>query len=89
MLMMTASQSFAYSFVGRWFEVEVILLSQLGDKADIKEVFTTNKALPNYNRHIELLAPYLSPDIKSLKNSMPQCGERGWLLGFLSRIVSP
>jgi len=87
--MMTASQSFAYSFVGRWFEVEVILLSQLGDKADIKEVFTTNKALPNYNRHIELLAPYLSPDIESIKNSMPQCGERGWLLDSYQESLAP
>jgi len=87
--MMTASQSFAYSFVGRWFEVEVILLSQLGDKADIKEVFTTNKALPDYNRHIDILAPYLSPDIESLKNNMPQCGERGWLLDTYQDVLAP
>jgi hypothetical protein len=88
-LMVTASQSFAYSFVGRWFEVEVILLSQLGDKANIKEAFTTNKALPDYNRHIDILASYLSPDIESLKNNMPQCGERGWLLDTYQESLAP
>jgi len=88
-LMMVANQSLAYSFVGRWFEVEVILLSQLGDKSNIQEVFETNKVLPKYKRHIELLESYLSPDIASLKNQLPQCGERGWLLDSYQDALKP
>ena len=57
----------------RWFEMEVILFSQLGDKAQLKEQFPENTALPRYKKIIDLLGPYLNPDIASLKQLLPSC----------------
>jgi len=57
----------------RWFEIEVILFSQLGDKKQLKEQFTENSSLPRYRKVIDLLGPYLSPDINSLKQQLPNC----------------
>ncbi len=57
----------------RWFEIEVILFSQLGDKKQLKEQFTENSILPRYRKVIDLLGPYLSPDINSLKQQLPGC----------------
>jgi hypothetical protein len=57
----------------RWFEIEVILFSQLGDKKQLKEQFPENSALPRYRKVIDLLGPYLSPDINSLKQQLPSC----------------
>jgi hypothetical protein len=57
----------------RWFEVEVILFSQLGDKAKLKEKFPDKTALPRYKNIINLLGPYLNPDITSLKQLLPSC----------------
>ncbi len=57
----------------RWFEIEVILFSQLGDKKQLKEQFSENSTLPNYRKVIDLLGPYLSPDISSLKQQLPGC----------------
>ncbi|GAA0821424.1 hypothetical protein GCM10009111_28400 [Colwellia asteriadis] len=56
----------------RWFEVEVILFKQLGDKSLIKEQFV-NTELPNYARSFDLLTPYLQPDISALKQQLPYC----------------
>ncbi len=57
----------------RWFEVEVILFKQLGDKKLLKEQFTNDVQLPNYENYFDLLTPYLQPDIASLKQQLPQC----------------
>jgi len=57
----------------RWFEMEVILFSQLGDKAQLKEQFPENTVLPKYKEVIDLLGPYLNPDITSLKQLLPSC----------------
>jgi len=57
----------------RWFEMEVILFSQLGDKAQLKEQFPENSPLPQYRKIIDLLGPYLNPDITSLKQKLPSC----------------
>ena len=57
----------------RWFEIEVILFSQLGDKKQLKEQFPENSILPNYRKVIDLLGPYLNPDINSLKQQLPSC----------------
>jgi len=57
----------------RWFEIEVILFSQLGDKKQLKEQFPESRTLPNYRKVIDLLGPYLSPDIMSLKQQLPSC----------------
>lgn len=57
----------------RWFEIEVILFSQLGDKSLLKENFDTPVALPAYKKSIDLLTPYLQPDIAHLKSLLPYC----------------
>ena len=56
-----------------WFEIEVILFSQIGDKTTLKETFKETTELPNYRRTLDLLTPYLQPDIKSLKQLLPYC----------------
>jgi hypothetical protein len=57
----------------RWFEIEVILFNQLGDKSLLKETFAEHNELPKYRRVIDLLGPYLNPDINSLKQLLPNC----------------
>lgn len=57
----------------RWFEVEVILFNQLGDKNTLNEHFPETSALPKYRRTLDLLANYLNPDIASLKQLLPNC----------------
>ena len=63
----------------RWFEIEVILFSQLGNKALIKENFPDQKqqptALPNYRYIKDLLTPHVYPDISTLILQLPQCGD--------------
>lgn len=59
----------------RWFEIEVILFSQLGDKSLLKEDFTTEFGEVKLNRPRDLLSPYLNPVLSSLKTLVPTCGE--------------
>ncbi|MFT5298541.1 MAG: hypothetical protein ACI9YH_004589 [Colwellia sp.] len=59
----------------RWFEMEVILFSQLGDKTKLKEQFPENTTLPKYKEVIDFLGPYLNPDITSLKQLLPSCDD--------------
>jgi peptidoglycan-binding protein CsiV len=68
----------------RWFEVEVILFTQLGDKSVLKEqfpeisTFTDTKLQKKIRtkRVIELLKPFLKPDISSLKTLLTECGQQ-------------
>ena len=73
---------------GKWFEVEVILLSQLEDKTKIREHFDESKPLPKYRRFYDLLSPYLQPDITSLKQVLPLCSEGIDPLAALAKIPS-
>lgn len=62
----------------RWFEIEVILFQQLGDKANLKEKFPKGinaSTLPKYKHSFDLLGSYLQPDLTNIKQLMPQCGE--------------
>ena len=63
----------------RWFEVEVILFSQLGDKSLLTESFpdlaVQPASLPKYRRTVDLLTPYVYPDTSALKLQLPQCGD--------------
>lgn len=63
----------ASKYSGDWFEIEVILLSHLDDKAKLKEVFSDNIPLPKYAKTLDLLATYLQPNILSLKQQLPLC----------------
>ncbi|ARD45199.1 CsiV family protein [Colwellia sp. PAMC 21821] len=57
----------------RWFDVEIILFSQLGDKSQLKENFPETSELPKHKRVEDLLRRYLNPDIRSLKQLLPSC----------------
>ena len=57
----------------RWFEMEVILFSQLDDKSKLKEAFPEQIPLPKYKKIWDLLTPYLNPDIATLKQQLPSC----------------
>jgi hypothetical protein len=60
----------------RWFEIEVILFKQLGDRTDLKEKFPDNvsaKNLPQYKKYFDLLTTYLQPSLTSVKQFMPVC----------------
>jgi len=61
------------TYENTWFEIEVILFSQLGDKSRLKEIFPDSSSLPNYPKVIDLLGPYLQPNIISLKQQLPSC----------------
>lgn len=63
----------------RWFEIEVILFKQLGNKEVLKEQFpegVSSKNLPQYAEHFDLLSSYLQPDITGIKQSMPVCNDK-------------
>lgn len=57
----------------RWFDVEIVLFSQLGDKSQLKESFPDTSELPEYPRVEDLLRRYLNPDIRGLKQLLPHC----------------
>jgi len=57
----------------RWFEVEVILFSQLGDKSQLTENFPDSSELPKYRRSTDLLNTYINPKINGLKQLLPSC----------------
>jgi hypothetical protein len=72
----------------RWFEMEVILFSQLGDKEQLKEKFPDNVVLPKYEEVIDLLGPYLNPDITSLKQLIPSCDNPIYPESFLNQAIT-
>jgi hypothetical protein len=74
-LFLSFSAMSASKWLGDWFEVEVILISQLDDKAKLKEIFSEQEFSLNYNNAIDLLSPYLNPDIATLKQQLPLCYE--------------
>jgi hypothetical protein len=57
----------------RWFDVEIILFSQLADKSQLKENFPDSSELPKHRRVEDLLSRHLNPDIRTLKQLLPQC----------------
>lgn len=66
----------------RWFDIEVILISQLADKSGLKEVFADDKKLPHFSKPLDLLTPYLSPDIAHLKQQLPFCNSENQLFQY-------
>lgn len=65
----------ASKWLGDWFEVEVILLSQLDDKSKLKEIFPDQALLLSRKKSLDLLSDYLHPDITLLKQQLPYCHE--------------
>jgi len=74
----------------RWFEIEVILFKQLGDKKGLKEQFPDNinaKNLPQYKQYFDLLTPYLQPNLTGIKQFMPLCGKKDAQHVFLDSLL--
>ncbi len=69
----------------RWFEIEVILFQQLGDKSKLKEVFKKTKPLPNYKISTDLLTAHFYPDISNLQQHMSLCGQQESLAYYLQQ----
>lgn len=78
----------------RWFEIEVILFKQLGNKSAFKEQFPEGinaSNLPNYRQSFDLLGSYVQPDLTGIKQFIPVCGEkteRSLFLGAQPSIIA-
>ncbi|WP_286233017.1 CsiV family protein [Thalassotalea sediminis] len=70
---MASSMAASSRWSGDWFEIEVILMSNIADKSVLKEVFANQPALPTYKQSRDLLSEYLAPDVSDLKRLLPQC----------------
>jgi len=84
-LLFSMSTLAASKWSGDWFEIEVILLSQLEDKALLKENFSKNTNVPSYQNGLDLIRPYLNPDIASLKQQLPRCDAPQYPLTLLEQ----
>lgn len=60
----------------RWFEVEVILFKQVSAKDSVSETFTSEDLSRKKPDSLDLLAPYLQPDLTTLKQHLPNCEEQ-------------
>lgn len=90
-----SSAALASSMQARWFEIEVILFKQNSVKRADNETFLALQSTKNKNI-VDLLSPYLQPDISSLKQLLPSCadgqlshtetithlGQRNWPLNY-------
>jgi len=65
----------AKNYSNTWFEIEVILFNQLGDKSQLREAFPDSSIIPEPVNIIDLLGPYLTPDISHLKSRIANCPE--------------
>jgi hypothetical protein len=66
----------------RWFEIEVILFKHKGVKNQSKESFVASDLTAKKRYAIDLLTPYLQPDIASLIQLLPTCGQASDLYPF-------
>ncbi|MFT5758122.1 MAG: hypothetical protein ACI9LM_002861 [Alteromonadaceae bacterium] len=87
LLFSQSSSAALKTYENTWFEIEVILFSQLGDRSRSKEVFPDSSTLPHYPKIIDLLGPYLQPDILSLKQLLPSCQQVEHPLNLINQTV--
>ena len=57
----------------RWFEIEVILFKQITSASENSEVFSPVNLSNKKQRALDLLTPYLQPNIATLKQLLPYC----------------
>jgi len=69
----TQSSSAIANKQARWFEIEVILFKQISKKTDNEEQFSPRDLSDKKQRSLDLLAPYLQPDLSALKQLLPNC----------------
>jgi hypothetical protein len=60
----------------RWFEIEVILFKQISNKDQNKEQFSSRDLTAKKRNALDLLTPYLQPNITALKQLLPTCGQQ-------------
>ncbi|MDT0602597.1 CsiV family protein [Thalassotalea castellviae] len=84
-LFFSLSAMSASKWLGDWFEIEVILLSQLDDKAKLKEAFTEQNFSIDYRHSLDLFTPFLNPDIASLKQHLPVCNQQNDLRTYVEQ----
>ena len=60
----------------RWFEIEVIIFKQVTDNSKNTEKFSPNDLTSKKRNAIDLIAPYLQPNIASLKKLLPICEQQ-------------
>jgi len=65
----------ARNYENTWFEIEVILFSQIDDKSKLQEAFPESSKIKTPSAVIDLLGPYLDPNISDLKNRLPVCSD--------------
>lgn len=73
----------------RWFDIEVILISQLADKSDLKEIFANDAKLPSFKKPLDLLTPYLTPDVSHLKQTLPFCNSENQHIQYHDNVQLP
>lgn len=56
-----------------WFDVEVILFERNLDEANVSETFTQSQLNPPTGDVLDLLSPYLTPDLSYLKAGLEYC----------------
>ncbi|MFQ3313504.1 MAG: hypothetical protein ACI8SC_002716 [Colwellia sp.] len=73
----TQSSKTSPTELARWFEIEVILFKHLSSSSvknsENIEQFSASDLRAKKRRALDLLAPYLQPDIASLKQLLPSC----------------
>ncbi|PKI17490.1 CsiV family protein [Colwellia sp. 12G3] len=57
----------------RWFEIEIILFKQVSNNSENPEQFSATDLSAKKGRALDLLTPYLQPNITSLKQLLPNC----------------
>ncbi len=59
----------------RWFEIEIILFKHISTKEQTNEQFTSHDLTAKKRNALDLLSPYIQPNIASLKQLLPACGD--------------
>ncbi len=78
--------------LARWFEIEVILFKHVTNSSQNKEVFSSRDLSRKKRNARDLLAPYLQPNIASLKQLLPSCEQEAKPIEYgvdLSKIDLP
>jgi len=78
--------------LARWFEIEVILFKHITNNSQNKEAFNSRDLSRKKRNARDLLAPYLQPNIASLKQLIPSCQQEAMPIEYgvdLSKINLP
>lgn len=59
----------------RWFEIEIILFKHISTQERNEEQFSAQNLSAKKRNALDLLTPYLQPNITSLKQLLPSCGQ--------------